>query len=63
MVPNAAKELAPSSSSVKSDLLSLDDDDASHPRIPESAVRNLYIYLEVMELQMKPALLLLRGVQ
>jgi hypothetical protein len=43
VVPNAAKELAPSSSGVKSDTLSLDDD-ASHPRITETAVRKSYIF-------------------
>ena len=42
MVPNAAKELEPSSSGVKSDTLSLDD--ASNPRVTETAVRKSYIF-------------------
>jgi len=47
VVPNAAKELEPSSSGVKSDTLSLDDDDdddASNPRVTETAVRKSYIF-------------------
>ena len=44
MVPNAAKELTPSLSSVMSDSLSLYDDVSSHPRIPESAVQKSYMF-------------------